>query len=163
MSIPVSQTNRYYEKYPNTSDANYYETYPIKENEALKIKFLWTDHENGFNKGKDGKSPIKSIEFEPDNDKGPGARIVVTPGSEPGNAVIAVTDNSDNIHWSWHIWVVDTNENFDPYNESTDWHNFRYYQFLDRNLGALSADGENPESMGFHYQWGRKDPFPAAS
>ena len=37
------------------------------------------------------------------------------------------------------------------------------YQFLDRNLGATSKQVDDVNSFGFFYQWGRKDPFIAAS
>lgn len=106
-----------------------------------------------------------------------------------GNAVVAVTDRADgtgNILWSWHIWVTDgvklnnkglvmgghfgggVAQNGSVATGSATW--------LDRNLGALS-NGYNPSSKqtpitdaavltytkGLHYQWGRKDPFPAAN
>ena len=37
------------------------------------------------------------------------------------------------------------------------------YQFLDRNVGATSTAVDDVASFGFFYQWGRKDPFIAAS
>ena len=78
----------------------------------------------------------------------------------PGNALIAVKDDSDNILWSWHIWVVD----YDP---STQ--NHTYYSgavMMDRNLGASASAPEMSDfantwkpAAGVIYQWGRKDPL----
>ncbi len=71
-----------------------------------------------------------------------------------GNVVIAALDKSDNILWSWHIWVTD-----DPVTEI----NAAGMTFLDRNLGAYTNDNSSEDdiltSYGLYYQWGRKDPF----
>lgn len=75
--------------------------------------------------------------------------ITFTAGSQSGNAVIALCDNSDKILWSWHIWICN-NIQKQTYNGQT---------WLDRNLGALSATAGNPLSLGLLYQFGRKDPF----
>ena len=75
-----------------------------------------------------------------------------------GNALIAVKDEEGVILWSWHIWCTD----------KPALHTYKNYQkqtfsVQDRNLGATRADkgtGEEwKESVGLHYQWGRKDPF----
>lgn len=77
-----------------------------------------------------------------------------------GNAVIAAMDASDKVIWSWHIWAA---RGFDP-----DAHAEAYMLdgdkvgpvCMDRNLGSLSASvGNENESFGLFYQWGRKDPF----
>lgn len=63
-----------------------------------------------------------------------------------GNAVVAATDDSGKILWSWHIWStapVPTAVN------NPDW-----WTFMDRNLGA-----KEPMDAGLYFQWGRKDPF----
>lgn len=71
-----------------------------------------------------------------------------------GNAIIAALDKSDNILWSWHIWVTD--------DEVTDV-NVAGMTFLDRNIGAFTNDNSSDDdimtSYGLYYQWGRKDPF----
>ena len=62
--------------------------------------------------------------------------------------MIALLDNSENILWSWHIWLT----NYDP---SVDFITFSNGVVLqDRHLGASSDEG-----IGLYYQWGRKDPF----
>jgi len=72
-----------------------------------------------------------------------------------GNAVIAAKDVSDNILWSWHIWVPATTISEGTYGVSTP-------NMLDRNLGSLKAatwGTDDVQTMGLLYQWGRKDPF----
>ena len=75
-----------------------------------------------------------------------------------GNVVIAVRDAQNIILWSWHIWLA---SGYSP--EATQQTYFNNAGIMmDRNLGALSAEVNDPRSVGFLYQWGRKDPFPAA-
>ena len=83
-----------------------------------------------------------------------------TTGTE-GNAVIAAYDTEDpdeegaNIVWSWHIWCTDTPNVITIPNAKGI-----YYDVMDRNLGATSADpAEMNDTFGLLYQWGRKDPF----
>ncbi len=74
-----------------------------------------------------------------------------------GNALIAAKDASNNILWSWHIWVPENMFTTGTYGISTE-------TLMSRNLGAL-VDTEASEatvdarSFGLIYQWGRKDPF----
>ena len=74
----------------------------------------------------------------------------------PGNAVIAAKDESDNILWSWHIWIPETTITTGTYGISTP-------EMMDRNLGALtvaaSTGAVSAKAQGLMYQWGRKDPF----
>ena len=82
-----------------------------------------------------------------------------------GNAVIAAYDESGNVLWSWNIWAV---EDYDP---SADAVRSNGYTFMDRNLGAIRGmevmdetdDRSAARAIGNYYQWGRKDPFPAAA
>jgi lysophospholipase L1-like esterase len=82
-----------------------------------------------------------------------------------GNALVAVTDESGTILWSWNIWAV---EGYDP--DATA-KSIPGYVMMDRNLGAMrgydaSSDADPTTSawaIGNYYQWGRKDPFPAAT
>jgi len=81
-----------------------------------------------------------------------------------GNAVVAVKDDSDNILWSWHIWV--TGDGFNPLTDIAD-DGTCYWMKV--NLGALSyatTTTAEPASQdarylttGLLYQFGRKDPF----
>ena len=72
-----------------------------------------------------------------------------------GNAVIAVRDASDNILWSWHIWMTDYPVEQVYYNGAGT--------MMDRNLGATSATPGDVGALGLLYQWGRKDPFLGSS
>ena len=72
-----------------------------------------------------------------------------------GNAVIAAKDADGNILWSWHIWVC---KDYDPVAKAQTYYN-NAGVMMDRNLGATSATPGNIASVGFLYQWGRKDPF----
>lgn len=72
------------------------------------------------------------------------------PFTKKGNAVIAVYDSSDNILWSWLIWVNDldltTPDDLSDYVDG--------FKIMHHPLGAIvSAD------RGLYFQWGRKDPF----
>lgn len=75
----------------------------------------------------------------------------------PGNALIALKDDSDNILWSWHIWSTDYNPdaagNTDTYGTVA---------MMNRNLGALQKGAGDVSFYGLYYQWGRKDPFDAS-
>ncbi|MDD2425710.1 MAG: hypothetical protein PHP30_05540 [Bacteroidales bacterium] len=82
-------------------------------------------------------------------------------GAVKGNALIAVKDISGNILWSWHIWCTDIGL-------PQTYINSEGYSFvvMDRNLGARigltgepANDTELAESVGLHYEFGRKDPF----
>jgi hypothetical protein len=107
-------------------------------------------------------------------------------GTDKGNALIAVRDASQNILWSWHIWRTDgislavmngshsitaiTNTDRDWYkslmSNQTDFVGGlkRTLKMMDRNLGSqgMDADGNIGASL-LHYQFGRKDPFPAGN
>lgn len=72
-----------------------------------------------------------------------------------GNALLAVTDDNDNILWSWHIWSTDyrLGEGDIPvYNHEKS----RLYHMMARTLGESGRTATM-------YQFGRKDPFPGRS
>lgn len=92
-----------------------------------------------------------------------GSKIIVTPGSATaGNTIIILyKDNNgnglydyptDEIKWSWHIWQAGVY----PYNASGT----PNATWIDRNLGATTVTPNIQSTYGFHYQWGRKDPYP---
>lgn len=89
----------------------------------------------------------------------PTAILEVTPGNKPGNAVVGITNTAGEILWSWHLWVSD----YDPNDDTNTVYKFRKYEFLDRNIGALTDAPGTPKNLGLYYQWGRKDPFPSAT
>lgn len=73
-----------------------------------------------------------------------------------GNALIAALDKNGSILWSWHIWAPEDVAKTDRTKSG--------YDLLNMNLGALKStmDAE-AATYGMLYQWGRKDPFPAAA
>lgn len=83
-------------------------------------------------------------------------KIIFKASGENGNAVIAAY-SSDKIVWSWHIWS--------PEDEVATAQSKTGYDVMNMNLGAMTAAfGATPDvkPYGLLYQWGRKDPFPAA-
>lgn len=77
-------------------------------------------------------------------------------GSQTGNALISLTKNGQ-IIWSWHIWITEDIGEIEAVGSNGDGGTF-----MDRNLGALSANpsGSSTDAIcGLFYQWGRKDPF----
>ena len=105
-----------------------------------KAKLLWEDR----------VGVINNVNFD-------GERVIIATTGKEGNALIAVTDNNDDILWSWHIWVTDQPQE-QVYVNSTG-----NYSMMDRNLGAIRADrgtgNDFYDAHGLLYQWGRKDPF----
>ena len=73
-----------------------------------------------------------------------------------GNSIVALKDNTGRILWSYHLWA--------PGEELKDV-TIGGVTFMDRNVGAMTSSapsGSETASVGMHYQWGRKDPFPPA-
>jgi len=96
-------------------------------------------------------------------------KVDIAAGSTSGNAVVAAyAADGTTILWSWHIWVT----YYDPNNKPNGTPNGTTYSyvpttgvtnvFMDRNLGALTTTYIVDANI-LHYQWGRKDPFPAAA
>jgi hypothetical protein len=81
--------------------------------------------------------------------------VYVETNNHVGNAVVKIVKKDDDVDktpvWSYHIWVTDY-EGEDPIQMANG------HKFMDRNLGATTADLE-PTAYGLLYQWGRKDPF----
>ena len=103
----------------------------------------------------------------------------VAPNTTGGSGVIAAYDGENgtgNILWSWHVWVTDYNPDITGSATVLEPANKRKFKLknvstvmMDRNLGAY--DGavtipattlERSRTSGFHYQKGRKDPFPSS-
>ncbi len=81
-----------------------------------------------------------------------GSTVSFTATDRKGNALIAAKDASNNILWSWHIWMTDAPQ-VHSYTTGD-------YKVLDRNLGAVSAlKTDGTKTYGLYYQWGRKEPF----
>ena len=85
--------------------------------------------------------------------------------AQAGNAVIGLFDSGGTLLWSWHIWFTDYNPDvqYDAYKTAADGHP-NPLLMMKYNLGATDQSGAlsdiaNVYKHGFHYQWGRKDPF----
>ena len=72
---------------------------------------------------------------------------------QKGNVILALKNQNNDIVWTWHIWITDEPKDVVYDGEGRT--------FLDRNIGALSANVVSSiiDNYGFVYQWGRKDPF----
>jgi hypothetical protein len=68
-----------------------------------------------------------------------------------GNASVAVKIGG-RIFWSWHVWITRYSPN-DPANQAR--------MLMDRNLGATTSVYAEDGSIGYQFQWGRKDPIPS--
>lgn len=114
--------------------------------EGVSIEVLWEIAASAQTKDVSGEV-ISSATLNED-------KIKVTANST-GNALVALKDKDGVILWSWHIWVSEFNDqkytNLSAQGSPT---------FMDRNLGATSADPtDNMNTVGLYYQYGRKDPF----
>ena len=129
-------------------NSKYIETCGVEINGAAYAELVWEATLDG-----DRTRSTYVIDGEPVFD---GGNVYFTTGTEPGNAVIAVCDAAGEILWSWHIWV-----SAEEIATKTDDNGLVW---MDRNLGALSVvPSEVQNTRGLFYQWGRKDPFPAAA
>ncbi|UVS38352.1 DUF4906 domain-containing protein [Bacteroides fragilis] len=157
----------------------------------VKVKLLWQTKEDGdigepvmgiVNSAEDHTNIVdikrtdgKAVGQNPVTDKGQ-CRIYcrVAPGTTGGSGVIAAYDSSDNILWSWHVWVTDYHPdatgNVDVQEPLTKRKlKFTYGNhsdqrpMMDRDLGAMAgyagvppSDVEKFKTHGFQYQWGEK-------
>ena len=72
-----------------------------------------------------------------------------------GNASISAYDAQQHLMLhNWHIWLTDAPQEMGTVAGASS------PVFLDRNIGAVATDPNDPNSYGLLYQWGRKDPFP---
>ena len=138
--IPISQAYKFWNNNTNFTNAE-----DLATDALFTADFLWTDVAAGMGAG----GAVKNIFAK---GQGQDAVLVVEPGTAEGNAVVAVKVGNE-IKWSWHIWSLTDAATVEA-GAGTD------NKWMDRNLGALSITPGDPKTMGFHYQWGRKDPFP---
>lgn len=144
----------------------------ITDYTKLAAAVYWSDI-NQFGE-ENNSAVVKSVRYLPMSGDLTDDIIMVSPGKGLGNTSVILyvdADGSDSytsgdvIAWSWHIW----NSSYYPYEadgtpngkkgspyeaslSNTNW--------MDRNIGAMSATAGDIASTGFFYQWGRKDPLP---
>lgn len=125
------------------------------------VKMLWQSNASLL-QHVDYDAESHSVSFFVDCKKDDDGKAIVENGGHvlvEGNAVIAAYNGSDEIVWSWHIWVVakDVLGEYDTYANGR--------KFMQVNLGAFGNSNGATESeqilasYGLYYQWGRKDPF----
>ena len=98
------------------------------------------------------KGSIMSVTLETEEER---PYVVFEVAEAVGNALIAVYNSKGEIEWSWHIWM--------PEEEVTSLMASSGYEVMNMNLGALNNNPGEATCYGMLYQWGRKDPMPAAS
>lgn len=104
---------------------------------------------------------IGSVSYDPET----GMASFTTPAEYvTGNALLAAYDSEGTILWSWNIWAAGNCYNADSASRPAA----NGYVMMDRNLGAsagpeVRGTPEEAWAIGNYYQWGRKDPFPAAA
>ncbi len=117
------------------------------------VQVLWETWCNGEEVS--AKSVVSALLYEEGN-----VYFVIPDNFHSGNALIAALDDNDQILWSWHIWVPETEPEVNTFGYTSG------CSIMGRNLGALidTKPGEmaDPRSFGLLYQWGRKDPFVGA-
>lgn len=126
------------------------------KDKAYRVVPLWWqgDLSKGENGDPTGNMPVEFI----DNGKlAEGDVYFYIDTFREGNLIVAVQDQFDNILWTWHLWLTDKPAIHKSYD----------FAVMDRFLGATACptttsmtEAEALASMGFYYQWGRKDPFP---
>lgn len=143
------------------------------------VKLLWQTKENG-----DVGDPVAGVVNSSDDHtnivdlKNGLVYCRIAPNTTGGSGLIAAYNSSNQILWSWHLWITDYSPSATGNQTVLTPANKRKLKFtnnssdqppmMDRNLGAmagftLSDPPKNVLDMskanGFHYQWGRKDPF----
>ena len=120
--------------------------------EVASVEILWETVNTGI--APEANSVIAAVGFKDDFVTFSTPETLV-----PGNALIAAKDANGVILWSWHIWIPATEIVNSTYGDIVS------VPMMDRDLGALVApdasEAPNGRTIGFLYQWGRKDPFPA--
>ena len=148
------------------------------EDGITSVKLLWQTKENG-----DIGDPVMGVVNSLDDH----TNIVdlrdgliycrVAPNTSGGSGLIAAYNNKEEILWSWFIGVTDYNPDSRGNEDIQLPDNKRKQKYqrndlpdqlpmMDRNLGAVAGYTTIPSSPleisktnGFHFQWGRKDPF----
>ncbi|MCQ2141748.1 MAG: hypothetical protein MJY83_05325 [Bacteroidales bacterium] len=120
----------------------------VKGNSTVALDF-----DNAVLVWQDAQSLVSSVS----GNGSEGVVVVKLSAGKQGNAVVAAR-KGNTVVWSWHVWVSD----YDPEANIFEWKdaNGISYKYMDRNLGAMSAEKYSKYALGLMYQWGRKDPFP---
>lgn len=122
------------------------------------VGIIWTDFDNTWQNYADEASHYVRVTEKPSL-----GRVLINVGDatkpgkvlqKEGNVLLGAYDESNNLLWTWHIWLTDRVEE-QGYGNG--------YVVMDRNLGATESSGTNEQMKGLWYQWGRPTPFRASS
>ncbi|WP_418440051.1 hypothetical protein [Barnesiella intestinihominis] len=105
-----------------------------------KVDWIWSTKVGESNEQK----LLKNVSFD-------GERVLLDATGERGSIILAAFDTTGKIVWVWHIWCTEIPKTMKYENGKV---------FMDRNLGALSADpADGKKTWGLLWQWGRIVPF----
>lgn len=87
--------------------------------------------------------------------------VTVSNISGKGNALVGIYDANDNLLWSYHIWVPESDPTADNivYTSADGSQSFTMMPMYLGALKAVKAYTSGYECSGLMYQWGRKDPM----
>lgn len=115
---------------------------------AFQAKVIWEEDD-----------PASSVSLNWNSSNPELSTITLNTGYDLGNVVVGLFYNNE-IIWSWHIWVlVGQDPSANPISYIAEGVNFT---LMRRNLGSRSTELGYNTTLGFYYQWGRKDPFPTS-
>jgi len=184
IAIPVRVANDAATYISNSTagrDDGYVAPFATSDAISFDAKVLWVDGPNfsAINlrsyTATDIISEVSVIAYDLDH-----SYLVVKPGTKAGNAVVCITKpGTDEILWSWHIWVVNATDRatmwIDGSSENTTYTSkptatANGYAFFPLHLGAFDSAGDDTAwnasygwsghpFAGLFYQWGRKDPI----
>ena len=123
-----------------------YNCYIVKPGESIQFTSKYSSIVSVELAWQDAPTLIKSLSVE-------NKQVKVETNAVAGNALVKGLNAEGTTLWSWHIWVTD----FDPDATAVT---VNGVTFMDRNLGAVSAERSGLDAIGHAYQWGRKDPMP---
>ncbi len=107
----------------------------------------------------DTQSLISEVALNADAGNPDQSTITVrTNAGKGGNALVSVTMGGDKV-WSWHIWVTDFNPDGNASEIDNNGDGATDYTFMDRNLGAMTPDVNDPLSVGMYYQGAKNTPY----
>ena len=155
------------------------EVFTLSEDTPWTASVEWADFAGDFDA--DAFLTVKSgAGFDSGSNPGAFFKVRVDAGMS-GSAYVSVKNAAGVILWSWLLWVTDYNPDvpmapeagkylyavpggeIHRYNGATLWAAGKAYEgafMMDRNLGArASGSVYMPDTYGYLYQYGRKDPF----
>lgn len=120
----------------------------LRNDGELGVTLIWQDH----------MSLISSVSLNANDEQREQSTVTVQTGELEGNALVSVTMGGDKV-WSYHIWVTDFNPEAHIVGVDNNGDGVDDYEFMDRNLGALSSDVNSPLSIGMYYQGCNNEPY----